>query len=185
MIKNKLLKTTISLIVIALASLSLGATAAALTRTSNTIVNNFKAADVNTSIVEIVDERPVLSDASIVKEVSIQNDGPTRCFVRARITVSPNIWTDTEDGISMDILDGWMDGGDGFYYYDKIIEVGEKTDELIKKVRVGKNVTENFDVTVYEESVEAIGFPVWYQGEKAEYSLETIKNKFQHVEGTE
>lgn len=182
---KKLLKTTITLCIAAVASFSLGVTTAALTRTTNTIRNTFEAADVNTSIVEIVDEEPVKSDASIVKEVSIQNDGPTRCFVRARITVSPDIWDGTEDGISIDILDGWMDGGDGFYYYDKIIEVGEKTDELIDRVKVGKNVTKNFDVTIYEESVEAIGLPVRLNGEKAVYSLDIIKAKFQHIEGAE
>lgn len=65
--------------------------------------------------------------------------------------------------------EGWSDGGDGYYYYDKILSGGEETSVL--SVKIG-NVPENdvedgtmFNVVVIYESA-----PVEYRDDKTPYA---------------
>ena len=67
--------------VLALALVTVGGTLALMLVSSNTVTNNFTAADIDTEIEEVLG-----SDMS--KQVSIINQGPSDAYVRARIMVS-------------------------------------------------------------------------------------------------
>ena len=110
---------------------------------NDTVVNHFKGG------VDIgVDEKFDKEDAkdwdgsSIVKEVKVKNDSLSPALIRVSIIAS---WVD-EDGkpwagdtnavvINKNLAssgeEGWMDGQDGYYYYNKIVATGQSTNQTI------------------------------------------------------
>ena len=47
---------------------------------------------------------------------------------------------------------GWSNGGDGYYYFDSIVEVGQSTSELVAGIQSQKDSVDNFNVIVVAES---------------------------------
>ena len=67
--------------VLALSLVTVGATLALMVSQSNSVTNNFTAADIDTEIKEEL-------GSDMTKQVSITNQGPSDAYVRARIMVS-------------------------------------------------------------------------------------------------
>ena len=67
--------------VLALSLVTVGATLALMVSQSNSVTNQFTAADIDTEIQEVLDD-------DMTKQVSITNQGPSDAYVRARIMVS-------------------------------------------------------------------------------------------------
>lgn len=164
--------------VLALSLVTVGATLALMVSQSNSVTNQFTAADVDTEINE------VLTDGD--KQVSIKNYGRSDAYVRARIMVSG---VKTTDVVIVDDVpevvepnkvylvmkhngsDQWMkESGDNntysddFYYYLDVLKAGQSTNNLLEKVVIGKDLQTddflaNFTVTIYHESVLAINQP--------------------------
>jgi len=81
------------------------------------------------------------------KIVKVENVGTNTAWVRARFDVevisaegTPLIPVEYISGtgyplIRIDVLDGWLDGGDGYHYYQYPLKPGEKTSPLFEHVR--------------------------------------------------
>ena len=163
--------------VLALSLVTVGATLALMVSASNSVTNNFTAADIDTEIHETLTEGN--------KQVSIYNNGPSDAYVRARIMVSGVKSADVVIvGDASEATEGdkvylvmknngsssgqWTkEGGnnttysDGFYYYLDVLSKDEPTKNLLEKVVIGKDLRNddflaNFTVTIYHESVLAI-----------------------------
>lgn len=172
--------------VLALALVTVGGTLALMAVSSNSVTNNFTAADIDTEIKE---------DLNAGKQVSIANEGNSDAYVRARIMVSgvnPSqvkiVKQAPEDlksevnkdkvflvmGYGYDDINPWnweKDGdenvySDDYYYYLNVLKANTgKTSKLLEKVVLGDSLANdtdflsNFTVTVYHESVLAINQP--------------------------
>ena len=156
--------------VLALSLVTVGATLALMVSQSNSVTNQFTAADVDTEINE------VLTDGN--KQVSITNQGPSDAYVRARIMVSGVNPTDvviaTSDTVPtgealaseenkdkvflvMNNQNKWVQEQgaekDDFYYYLDIlpgtdstqIEDDRQTSDLLTKVVLGSKLEEDQD----------------------------------------
>lgn len=78
------------------------------------------------------------------KTIKITNTGNAGAVVRVAVFGSNMTVAPSSD---------WTDGGDGFYYYGKVLGAGEETSAIEVTV---KNVTENgFDIVVVHESALA------------------------------
>lgn len=183
--------------VLALALVTVGGTLALMAVSSNSVINSFTAASIDTEINEVVGEG--------TKQVKIKNHGPSDAYVRARIMVSgvskekvkivaeePEETAIESDCVYLVMQNNANSAGkwykdqepekysDDFYYYLGVLPDGGSTKELLSKVIIGKDLQSNdefleqFTVTVYHESVLAIEQPA--QGQAA--SLEMVKRAF-------
>ena len=166
-------------------------TIAFYTDTTQVLANTFTTTEITTHINEVVSGTGSL----INKNPSIYNDGPASGFIRARITVSPDLITNTGDNNYIELITGtgklkftagevteagWLFGGDGYYYYNKVVAAGTSTTTLFDQVIIGTKVKENFDITIYQEAVTS----KHYEGEANQdntYNLATLQNAFNSV----
>ncbi len=88
-----------------------------------------------------------------VKSVTVNNEGPEGCFIRARAFAGDGI-TLTYEG------KGWSKpSDDGWCYYGPVLEAGETTDALditISEVPENAQEGDRIDVTVVYESTKAL-----------------------------
>lgn len=190
--------------VLALALVTVGGTLALMAVSSNSVINSFTAASIDTEIKE------VLTDGN--KQVSIVNKADSSdAYVRARIMVSgidPSqvlikrtaaeaetaaVSETGKDSVYLvmgqdyDAMSwNWEKDGseesysDAYYYYLDVLEADEESTKLLEKVVLGKALQgdegflENFTVTIYHESVLAIEQP----GEGEKPALEMVKRAF-------
>lgn len=181
---KKLFKThaKLCIAVLALALVTVGGTLALMAVSSNSVINIFTAAGIDTEINEVVGEG--------TKQVSITNKGPSDAYVRARIMVSGVKSTDvvivdqvpnTAEPNKVYLVmqnNGSASGqwskessslndiySDAFYYYLGSLGNNENTSNLLEKVVLGstlaadQNFLKDFTVTIYHESVLAIDQP--------------------------
>ncbi|WP_291244939.1 hypothetical protein [Fournierella sp.] len=188
---KKLFKThaKLCIAVLALALVTVGGTLALMAVSSNSVMNNFAAASIDTEIKE------VLTDGN--KQVSIVNKtNSSDAYVRARIMVSginpdqvlikstvAEAEAEAEKDTGKDSVylvmgqdydaTSWNwekdsseeSYSDDYYYYLDVLEAGEESTKLLEKVVLGKALQgdegflENFTVTIYHESVLAIEQP--------------------------
>lgn len=163
-----IIKVLLSVLLVTVALV--GGTLAYLVANDDPIINTFKLANVNTEI-----EEPGGGNAS-TKTPWVENIGESTVFVRAKAVVvtgdgssvpvteadleilynddtyikpeNGNIWTDTP-GVC------WMDGHDGWYYYNRTLAKGAQTEPLFDGVTVNPDLDKGakFDIYVYHESV--------------------------------
>lgn len=198
---KKFLKThaKLCIAVLALALVTVGGTLALMAVSSNSVINSFTAASIDTEIKE------VLTDGN--KQVSITNKGSSDAYVRARIMVSGinpnqvlikstvaeaedeaaeetgknNVYLVMGEGYGQDKLWNWEKDGskdsysDDYYYYLDVLKSGQESTKLLEKVVLGEDLQkdegflENFTVTIYHESVLAIEQPK--EGEKPDLAM--------------
>ena len=203
---KKFFKTHVKLCiaVLALALVTVGGTLALMAVSSNSVINSFTAASIDTEIKE------VLTDGK--KQVSIVNKtNSSDAYVRARIMVSgvnpdqvlikstvaeadaaaasetgkDSVYLVMGQGYEATPWNWEKDGSeesysDDYYYYLDVLEAGEESTKLLEKVVLGmalqgdEGFLENFTVTIYHESVLAIEQPE--EGEKP--ALEMVKRAF-------
>lgn len=192
--------------VLALALVTVGGTLALMAVSSNSVINSFTAASIDTEIEEGV-------GGEGTKQVSITNKGPSDAYVRARIMVSgvekdqveiaktikeanteaekyPNkVYLVMGEGYD-DEKNPWnwekdltVSDFDGFYYYLDVVEAGEFTNKLLEKVVFGSELQNDeflagFNITVYHESVLAINKPATSDGK---VTLEMVTDSFKNA----
>lgn len=172
------------IVVLALALVTVGGTLALMAVSSNSVINSFTAASIDTEINEVVGEG--------TKQVSITNKGPSDAYVRARIMVSgvekdqvkivdsvPSDADIEENKVYLVMPNNGNANGkwckeqependeysDKFYYYLGVVKPGKPTENLLEKVVFGsalkndQKFLEGFNITVYHESVLAIEKP--------------------------
>lgn len=183
--------------VLALALVTVGGTLALMAVSSNSVINSFTAASIDTEI-----EEGVGGDGT--KQVSITNKGPSDAYVRARIMVS-GVEKDqveivgsvpSDAGIAankvylvMPNSTTWKQATgetekDDFYYYLGVLPKGGETDNLLTEVVFGsalkndQKFLEGFNITVYHESVLAINKPATSDGK---VTLEMVTDSFKNA----
>ena len=96
----------------------------------------------------------------IKKKPCIANDSGFPVFIRARVIFSND--RGEAQCQPLEIADSWKKGEDGYYYYQKKVLSGQRTDVIFDKIVINNTVKKDelvsFDILVYEESVQAEGF---------------------------
>lgn len=182
--------------VLALALVTVGGTLALMAVSSNSVINSFTAASIDTEIKE-----EVVGDGT--KQVSITNKGPSDAYVRARIMVS-GVEKDQVEIVGSVPADAgiaankvylvmpnsttWKqaageDEKDDFYYYLGVVKPDDPTENLLEKVVFGENLQNDeflagFNITVYHESVLAINKPATPDGE---VTLKMVTDSFKNA----
>ena len=69
---------------------------------------------------------------------------------------------DTRDKIDVDYnTDSWTKHDDGYYYYNKAINPGEKTEPLLTRLKVKETESVgSFEMICYEETVQSEGVSI-------------------------
>lgn len=116
------------------------------------------------------DAQNVYAGQKLGKDPIVTNDGNNPCFVRIKVTGLDSLGKDEmityltggEEGA---LGAGWRDGGDGYFYYDSLLNVDEETTALFDQIKIPDTLTneggtehvgEN-TVTVTAEAVQAQG----------------------------
>lgn len=123
-----------------------------------------------------------------IKHIKIKNESSTEALVRVNITKSftdndGNIYGIDENMVELKFADNfqenWLDGGDGYYYYKKILGSNELTEPLLEKVIL--NIPEDmkqeledkeFQVNVQSEAVQVNKYKI--EDGKYEYSFTKV-----------
>ena len=153
-----------------LLSVSVGTTLAYVFTNSGPIENIFKPSKVSCAVVE-KGGNPVSGAVTLtgkVKEaVHIKNTGDTDAYIRVAVVVNwasedgSKIWAQkpvvgSDYTIAYDLSNGWIDGGDGFFYYSKAVSPGSSTSVLIEKAESGVTAPTGTDSTQYYFSIEIV-----------------------------
>lgn len=188
--------------VLALALVTVGGTLALMAVSSNSVINSFTAASIDTEIEEGV-------GGEETKQVSITNKGPSDAYVRARIMVSgvekDQVKIVSEEPTNVDENKVYLvmpnnedtngkwckeqksdndEYSDKFYYYLGVVKPSDPTENLLEKVVFGsalesdQKFLEGFNITVYHESVLAINKPATPDGE---VTLEMVTDSFKNA----
>ena len=158
--------------------LGIGATAAYLTSWDE--AENLVAVGQNTT--EIVEEFPdptpvpVEENPEYPKKVSVRNSAEGKngshvdCYVRMSVGYSHS---EIAQGIVWKELDteNWIHGKDGYYYFKKPLKEGESTTPLFTGFMIDSSKVDTaylelipeFEIQIYEESVQADGFSDYEQ----------------------
>ena len=160
-----------------------GGTFAWFTAQADPVVNEFKAGTLLLGVTEVFDEemaQNVNPGDCYEKIVRLCNEGTKRMFVRVAIDAMFEDELETEGVVSYDIGEGWIDGGDGYYYYQDSVCPGHCTPELITEVCFdGENMDNDyqgkgFTLTITPDAVQATNGAadsVWSEGIIAELGL--------------
>ncbi len=153
--KNKGLIFGVIATVALMTMVAAGFTMALLRESTDSLVNTFDIGSVDTDIEE--------EGEGAVKKSRIKNVGENDCYVRARVTISPAEAAEaielTEQGDGWD-WSRWADG-DGYVYYTEKLTANSYTSYLFEGVQLKEGTDwkalgiDTFEVTVYEEAVQA------------------------------
>lgn len=132
-------------------------TMALLRASTDTLENTFALGYVTTEIEETFEKTDIVT--TFKKEPVVKNTGENDCYVRVRVTISP------EEAVTI-FGDEQVFGGskanwgyyNGYYYYKTALKPGEKTTPLFNTVTIKNeylDTIEGFEVTVYQEAVQA------------------------------
>lgn len=124
-------------------------------------VNQIKAVGNNTHIEEDFDPPEDPAPGTVIKKKPcIVNDSAIPVYVSVKVTFSDRAAQEQCDPLL--INSSWKTGKDEYYYYQKKVLPGEKTetvfDNIVIKNTIKKENMIPFDILVYEESVQAEGF---------------------------
>lgn len=118
------------------------------------------------------DPSPIPSNPSYKKIVQIANHNVTTgsslvdCYVRVSLSYSNSDIGNAVTLLGLNTSDWTYDADDGFYYYNHVLKAGETTTPLITGFQIDSNkvlsdyksMIDDFDINVYEESVQSDGF---------------------------
>jgi len=97
---------------------------------------------------------------SFTKDVKAVNNGPNDAYVRIKVIFSDG---DMEKASKLDYNTTDFElNNDGYWYYKKILQSGEKTESLFTTVTISEDVEKedlkDFDIQVYLEAYQSEGF---------------------------
>ena len=154
-----------------LLSVSVGTTLAYVFTNSGPIKNIFKPSKVSCAVVENggnpVSGAVTPLTGKVKKAVQIKNTGDTDAYIRVAVVVNwasedgSKIWAQkpvvgSDYTINYNLSNGWIDGGDGFFYYSKAVSPGSSTSVLIEKAESGVTAPTGTDSTQYYFSIEIV-----------------------------
>ncbi len=102
----------------------------------------------------------VMPGQSVEKEVRVQNTGVGDAWMRVRLTTVFEDKTlatqiNGRDVVTIDLLDGWTEGEDGWYYYNKIVSADNYTTHLFKTVTFAPEMGNEYQGCTVSILVEA------------------------------
>lgn len=169
--KKKILVLAVSVCLVAI--LAIGGTLAYFTDT-DAKTNTFTVGNVDITLTEpnwegtgSQDAPEVYPGEPLAKDPTVENTGANPCFVRIQVTGldclgdAGNI-TYRTDYVTDKLGDNWVKHTDGYFYYNKVLEVGAKTDALFDQIVIptgleNGNAETEFNVVVTAEAVQAQG----------------------------
>lgn len=96
---------------------------------------------------------------SFTKEPYLTNIGNVDCYVRIKSVISDSRVADYLN-INYNTTDYTYNANDGYWYYNKILAVGGKSESLFTTVSIAEDaddiVLDGFDIYVYAESVQTV-----------------------------
>ena len=110
----------------------------------------------------------------LAKDPTVENIGKNPCFVRISITgldqFTEQFGADAMIKVRTDYVEGnlgenWVEYN-GFYYYNKVLAAGEKTDALFDQIVIPTQVTNNAETV----SIDVVAQAVQAQGAKPSFS---------------
>lgn len=132
-----------------LALLVIGSTFAYFQK-SESIDNKFKSAEAKVNITEKFNPKDQwVPGEEKQKEVRFGNEGTIASVLRVKFTPVLTLKDGTEDAeaakdfhlnFADDFKQNWTDGGDGWYYYNKVLEPDQMTDLTLKSVTISDKI---------------------------------------------
>lgn len=183
--KNMKKKAVLTMSVALLLAVVVGTTLAYILTNTDSVENKFNPSKVSCAVVEAGSDLVAAgthNTGTEKKDVQIKNTGNTDAYIRVAVVVNwmsedgTRVWatkpvksTDGTDGaytITYNLEDnGWIDGGDGYYYYTQPVAKGVLTDILITNatqlVAKGPVGTDN---TQYYLSIEIVASAIQSSG---------------------
>ena len=169
--KKKILVLAVSVCLVAI--LAIGGTLAYFTDEEEA-TNTFTVGNVDITLTEpnwegsgSADAPEVYPGEPLAKDPTVKNDGANPCFVRIKVEGldclgNAGMITYRTDYLTGKLGDNWVKHTDGYFYYNKVLEVGATTDALFDQIVIptglenGDAETE-FNVVVTAEAVQAQG----------------------------
>ena len=118
-------------------------------------VNRFCPGENDVEVQEEFPDSTVTPGAELKKEVAFTNTGTVPCYVRARYDFSS---LEAEEGTEVKMgSETWKKEADGYYYYQRCVQPGERTELFMTAVRIKDEGSprEDFSLTIYTETVQS------------------------------
>ena len=177
--KKSILITSVALLLL----VAVGTSLAYVFTKTDPVENKFDPSKVSCAVVEVVEKGDSSENTANVVQtgksktnVQIKNTGDTDAYIRAAVVVN---WMN-EDGtrawatkpvqgadysISYNLNDnGWVDGGDGYYYYTQPVDPGDMTNILITSATQNATGPKGTDGTQYYLSIEIVASAIQADG---------------------
>lgn len=115
----------------------------------------------------------------LAKDPTVKNDGANPCFVRIKVEGldclgNAGMITYRTDYVTDKLGDNWVKGTDGYFYYNKVLEVNATTDALFDQIVMPTGLTNDYAFNDASErieySVKVKAEAVQAQGAKASWS---------------
>lgn len=159
--RKSLLITIVACMLVA--AVSIGGTLAWMTA-DDQVENSFTIGYVNIEVQEEGwtdgESKAIAPNGTVDKEPYVANTGANPCLIRAQYSISDSALTP-----HLEILglpgEGWVDGGDGWYYYLTVVGAGGKTaTPLFTDVKLLDTYTElnesvSFDIPVTAQAIQS------------------------------
>ncbi|MGN0694103.1 MAG: TasA family protein [Lentihominibacter sp.] len=177
MSKKKIVSLCLALAL--MVTLCVGGTLAYFTDTDDA-TNTFTVGNVDITLTEpnwtstgSEDAPEVYPGEALAKDPTVTNNGANPCFVRIKVEGlnclgNAGMITYRTDYVTDKLGDNWVKGTDGYFYYNKVLEVGATTDALFDQIVMPTGLTNGDATTAYNVNVTAEA--VQAQGAKASWS---------------
>lgn len=177
MSKKKIVSLCLALAL--MVTLCVGGTLAYFTDTDDA-TNTFTVGNVDITLTEpnwtstgSEDAPEVYPGEALAKDPTVTNDGANPCFVRIEVEGldclgNAGMISYRTDYVTGNLGDNWVKGTDGYFYYNKVLEVGATTDALFDQIVMPTGLTNGDATTAYNVKVTAEA--VQAQGAKASWS---------------
>lgn len=169
--KKKILALSVCVVMLAVAIV--GGTLAYFTDT-DAAENTFTVGNVDITLTEpnwegtgSQDAPEVYPGEPLAKDPTVTNTGANPCFVRIKVDGldclgNAGMITYRTDYVDGKLGDNWVDGHDGYFYYNQVLAVGAKTDALFDQIVIptgleNGDAEDEFNVVVTAEAVQAQG----------------------------
>ena len=134
----------------------------------------------------------VMPGKTVSKIVQVKNTGNNDAWIRINVesTITnsdgetlPLTIGENKKVIEYSVLDGWVDGGDGYYYFKTAVEPDQLTGELFKEVKFNPNMGNEYQnctakIIINAQAVQTANNPIPEDG-----SIKDIKGWPSNSEG--
>lgn len=179
--KNMKKKALLTMSVVLLLLVAVGTTFAYIFTKTDPVVNTFTPSKVSCTVIENSGTTVfggIQNTGDKKSNVQIKNTGDTDAYIRVTVVVNwmsddgTKVWaTKPVEGedytISYNLSNGWVDGGDGYYYYTKAVPPtngDNMTEVLIKNATQKNNGPKGTDGTQYYLSIEIVASAIQSNG---------------------